>query len=105
MNLLYWMFFQDREAKWISGTAFVDLEERESRLDGIRKEIEKERRELSKRKPPSMATAQNASHKHRENALRYTFIKFLTPANFSDFNYQRFMIILVLRNIIAKNLS
>ena len=49
-----------------------------SRLDGIRKEIEKERRELSKRKPPSMATAQNASHKHRENALRYIFIKFLT---------------------------
>jgi len=61
--------YNDREAKWISGTAFVDLEERESRLDGIRKEIEKERRELSKRKPPSMATAQNASHKHRENAL------------------------------------
>merc|ERR1712131_457662 len=28
-----------------------------------------ERRELSKRKPPSMATAQNASHKHRENAF------------------------------------
>ena len=83
----------------------MDLEERESRLDGIRKEIEKERRELSKRKPPSMATAQNASHKHRENALRYTFIKFLTPANFCDFNYQRFMMILVLRNIIAKNLS
>ena len=54
--------------KWKDGTAFEDLKERELRLEVTRREIEKERRELSKRKPPSMAGGSNSS-KQRENAL------------------------------------
>ena len=56
------------QEKWIDGTAFKDLEERETRLKEVRNEIENERRALSRRRPPSTAT-QASNAKHRENAL------------------------------------
>ena len=54
--------------KWINGTAFQDLEDREHRVDMLRQEIEKERKALSRRRPPSTAS-QGSNAKHRENAL------------------------------------
>ena len=45
------------------------MKERESKLEVTRREIEKERRELSKRKPPSMTGGVTNSQKHRDNAL------------------------------------
>ena len=44
------------------------MEDREHRVDQLRQEIEKERKALSRRRPPSTAS-QGSNAKHRENAL------------------------------------
>ena len=53
-----------------NGTAFVDLEEREGRVEATKKEIDKVRRQLLRRKPPSVTS----NEKQRENALRYVIL-------------------------------
>lgn len=63
-----WSTYRNYKEQWTNGTAFNDLEERESRLEQVRKEIENERRALSRRRPPSTA-AQGSHAKVRENAL------------------------------------
>lgn len=63
-----WSSYRNYNEKWINGTAFTELEERELRLEKTRKEIDLERRALSRKRPPSTA-AQGSNAKYRENAL------------------------------------
>jgi len=68
LRLGHWSSYRNYNEKWINGTAFQDLEDREHRVDMLRQEIEKERKALSRRRPPSTAS-QGSNAKHRENAL------------------------------------
>lgn len=53
--------------KWINGRAFVDIEEREMKLEATKKKVDMERKSLSRRRPPS--TTGTPSSRPRENAL------------------------------------
>ena len=79
MNLHDFLKIIEIQKKWINGTSFVDLEDRESRVEATKKEIDKVRRQLLRRKPPSVTS----NEKQRENALRleslsrlWTFINY-----------------------------